>query len=106
MAELSTGSSRTTENPGFRRPGLTGRSVNRLQGRSFASHWNNAEAALGFRRDGFMLPLPEHQVVAMNHLAAAGISEDQLDIGRRAALDLVGVGRVVGDQAAADLRAV
>src|SRR6266850_6816871 len=49
---------------------------------------------------------PNRQMVSVNHLGAAGKAQDRQNIGRGAALDLLGVGGVVGNEAAADLGAV
>src|SRR5262249_33943261 len=48
------------------------------------------------------LSATHHQVIPMHHFGAAGVAEDHQDVGRRAALDLVGIFGVVGDQATAD----
>ncbi len=47
-----------------------------------------------------------YQIVAVDHLGAAAKAEDRQHVGGRAALDLVGIGRVIGDQAAPDFGAV
>ena len=47
-----------------------------------------------------------HQMVPMHHLGAAFEAQDQENIGRRAAFDLLGIVGVIGHQAAADLVAV
>src|SRR5262245_36563227 len=46
---------------------------------------------------------PDHQVVTVDHLRPAADAEDVGHVPRGAALDLLGVLGVVGDEAAADL---
>src|SRR5580692_249887 len=52
------------------------------------------------------LPPPQRQIVAVDHLGAAFDAEEQHDVARRPALDLLGIAGVVGDEAAADFGAV
>ena len=50
-------------------------------------------------------PIPEHHVVAVDHLGAAAIAEQRFDVARALADDLPRVVEVEGDEAAADLDA-
>src|SRR5688500_12287721 len=48
----------------------------------------------------------DHEIVAMHHLGAAGNAEDRENVCGRASADLLGVLRVVGNQATADLHSI
>lgn len=63
----------------------------------------------GQRRSGLRVPplfAAKHQIVAMNHFGPPGKAEDQQNVRRGPALDLLGVIRVIGHQPAPDLVAI
>src|SRR5262245_18861358 len=75
------------ENPSLRWAGVDGRSVNRLF-RCVAMA--NALTESGFPPDGRLFAT-EDKIVAMDHLGAARVSENQQHVGRGASFDLFGI---------------